>query len=303
MTVNVRVYRLAIRVVFLCSFLLTTLVMRSAMGASADTEEVPFAPINRGISITIDGELLDFPEQPVNRNGRILVPMRPIFEAFDATVYWDPVGRSVRAFSEYGVTTLLIDQPEADHNGEKKILDVPPTIIDQRTYVPVRFIAESLGKNVEWDAELQQVVITTPPPPAEPEEDTENEDVIQYGDIEFSPEDYELFLKVINAEAHGEPFEGKVAVAAVILNRVKSKSFPNTVREVLLQPNQFAVITHDLLDLNPLAPDIEEAAQAALAGEDPSLGALFFYRPGETTSTFMLSLETTVEIGNHRFAR
>lgn len=111
-----------------------------------------------------------------------------------------------------------------------------------------------------------------------------------------------LLARVIYAEARGESFEGKVAVGAVIVNRVKSSSFPSTIREVVYQPGQFTPVENDIL---PEFPDYSswDAALRALAGEDPSGGALFFYNPRITRYRDFWKTRTVIKvIGNHNFA-
>lgn len=116
-------------------------------------------------------------------------------------------------------------------------------------------------------------------------------------------EDLELLARIINAESRGEPYEGQVAVGAVVLNRVASPDFPNTIREVIYQPNQFTPVTDGQINLIPGSLSYQ-AARDALSGIDPSLGALFFYNPKKARTIDWLSqLETTIIIGDHVFAK
>jgi len=105
-----------------------------------------------------------------------------------------------------------------------------------------------------------------------------------------------LLASLIWAEARGEPFEGQVAVGAVVMNRVESPQFPGTIQEVIRQKGQFAKAS-DKFSLETL-----EAAEAALRGKDPTGGALYFYNPNLTTDTWIFTRETLCVIGNHRFA-
>ena len=267
-----------------------------------------FMPVSAeaAAAIVIDGQPLELDAEPTILNQRVLVPMRPIFETFGAEVYWDPVGKNIRAFSPAGVVTMTIGVPKAHHGGRTITMDVPPTIIGGLTYVPVRFVAETLGAVVSWDEENQQVIIERRPTEPEETEDgvpRETEDLIAGPDgIMLTPEEFELFVRVINAEAYGEPFEGKVAVGAVILNRVRHSAFPNTVMEVLLQPNQFHSVWNEQI-YRPVSDESVEAARVALTGVDPTHGALFFFDPTKTDKPFIHNLEPTVDIGNHRFAK
>lgn len=113
----------------------------------------------------------------------------------------------------------------------------------------------------------------------------------------------QLLARLINGEARGEPYQGQVAVGAVVLNRVKSSKFPNTISGVIYQKGQFSCITDGQFD-KPIAKDstVYKAAQEAMSGVDPTNGALFFYNPKTAKSKWLFSLKTLATIGNHRFA-
>lgn len=120
--------------------------------------------------------------------------------------------------------------------------------------------------------------------------------------VVVSPEEVDLLARVVQAEAGGEPFEGKVAVAAVILNRVRSSKYPNSVWEVLHQPGQFTPVQQGTLPKKAEASCME-AVRRALAGEDPTGGALFFYNPHTTrTPEYWATKQVIKRIGNHNFA-
>lgn len=116
-------------------------------------------------------------------------------------------------------------------------------------------------------------------------------------------DNYNLYLlaKCIHAEARGEPYIGMVAVGAVVLNRVASPDFPNTIYEVIYQPWAFTA-THDG-QIN-LEPDraAYQAAQDALNGWDPSYGSLYYYNPSTATSAWIFNTQTVTVIGDHVFA-
>ncbi|HLV09013.1 MAG TPA: cell wall hydrolase [Halanaerobiales bacterium] len=113
----------------------------------------------------------------------------------------------------------------------------------------------------------------------------------------------ELLAKIINAEARGEPYEGQIAVGAVVLNRVKSPDFPDNVQDVIYQKGQFTSVDNGQINLSP-GRTAYSAAREVLNGRDPSLGALFFYNPDKAITYWWLSQrETTVVIGDHVFAK
>ena len=127
--------------------------------------------------------------------------------------------------------------------------------------------------------------------------------LLSRGDI--SREDILLLARAIHAEARGETFTGQVAVGAVILNRMISSQFPNSIREVIMQNNnelyQFSPVADGTINLTPNETAINAAVQA-LGGYDPTRGALFFYNPDIATDKWILTLPVKTRIGNHLFA-
>ncbi len=115
-------------------------------------------------------------------------------------------------------------------------------------------------------------------------------------------DDLYLLAKMISAEARGEPYVGQVAVGAVILNRVKHPSFPNTIAGVLYQPGAFTALADGQFNLEP-EEECRRAARDAMNGWDPSGGAIYYYNPAKSTSSWIFSRETIAVIGKHVFAR
>lgn len=113
--------------------------------------------------------------------------------------------------------------------------------------------------------------------------------------------DLYLLAKCVYAESRGEPYQGQVAVAAVILNRVKSASFPNTISGVIYQPYAFSSVNDGQINLEPNSTAYS-AAQDALNGWDPTYGCLYFYNASTSTSKWIYSRKTVVTIGKHVFA-
>ena len=110
-----------------------------------------------------------------------------------------------------------------------------------------------------------------------------------------------LLAKCIYAEARGEPYKGQVAVGAVILNRVDSSLFPNTIYGVIYQPYAFTCVSDGQINLSPDS-NAYSAANDAMNGWDPSYGALYYYNPSTATSSWIWSKKILVTIGKHNFA-
>lgn len=113
--------------------------------------------------------------------------------------------------------------------------------------------------------------------------------------------DVYLLAKAVYAEARGEPYQGKVAVAAVVLNRVDSPNFPNTISGVIYQPGAFTAVSDGQINLTP-DEEALRAARDAMNGWDPSGGCLYYYNPAKTTNSWIYSRKVVTVIGNHRFA-
>ena len=111
-----------------------------------------------------------------------------------------------------------------------------------------------------------------------------------------------LLARVVYGEARGEPYTGQVAVAAVVLNRVKSSKFPNTISGVVYQSGAFDAVSDGQINMTPDAT-AKKAAQDALNGWDPSYGAIYYFNPSTATNKWIWSRPMTVTIGKHRFCK
>ena len=110
-----------------------------------------------------------------------------------------------------------------------------------------------------------------------------------------------LLARIISAEARGESYKGQVAVGAVVLNRVKSSRFPNTLAGVIYQRGAFTAVTDGQFD-QPIADSAYRAARDALNGWDPTGGCLYYYNPATARSQWIFSLPVKLVIGKHRFS-
>lgn len=117
----------------------------------------------------------------------------------------------------------------------------------------------------------------------------------------YSDADVALLARLIYGEARGESYVGQVAVGAVVLNRIKSASFPNTMSGVIYQSYAFTAVNDGQINLTPNAT-ARKAALDAMNGWDPTYGALYYYNPATATSSWIFSRQTTIVIGNHVFA-
>ena len=111
-----------------------------------------------------------------------------------------------------------------------------------------------------------------------------------------------LLSRIIYGESRGEPYAGQVAVGAVVLNRVKSSSFPNTIAGVIYQGGAFDAVSDGQINMTPDST-AKKAAQDALNGWDPSYGAIYYFNPATATNKWIWSRPLTVTIGKHRFCK
>ena len=111
-----------------------------------------------------------------------------------------------------------------------------------------------------------------------------------------------LLARLIYGEARGEPYTGQVAVGAVVMNRVKNSSFPNTVSGVIYQSGAFDAVKDGQINLTPDST-AKKAAQDAINGWDPSYGAIYYFNPSTATNKWIWSRPMTVTIGRHRFCK
>ena len=114
--------------------------------------------------------------------------------------------------------------------------------------------------------------------------------------------DLQLMARAINGEARGEPYEGQVAVGAVILNRVKSSKFPNTIAGVIYQSGAFTAVADGQINVAiSEGSTVVKAAQDAMNGWDPTGGAIYYFNPATATNKWIWSRPLIKTIGKHRF--
>lgn len=122
------------------------------------------------------------------------------------------------------------------------------------------------------------------------------------GNMTSNSQDQALLARLINGEARGEPYEGQVAVGAVVLNRTKDPRFPSTIAGVIYEPGAFTAVSDGQINA-ALESNSMNAARDALNGWDPSGGAVYYFNPATATSAWIWSRPLIKIIGSHRFCR
>ena len=232
--------------------------------------------------LTLDGEPLSLGKTPIYENTTF-VPLRGLIQALlpGSTVWWADGQAAVQA---EGLS--LTAQPGAwslVHNGRQVDLNQSVRLEEGRTLVPIRPLADLLGLEVTWDAATGEVALTSPP---------DEEDQLYW------------LSRIISAESQGECWEGKIAVGNVVLNRVASPDFPDTIYGVIFDDRwggQFEPVRNGTVYLDP-TPESVRAAKACLAGENTVGKSLYFLAPHLTDNHWTMENRTFVTtIGAHWF--
>jgi len=156
------------------------------------------------IQVELDGTLIAFDTAPIVKNGTTLVPLRAIFEALGASVEWNGETKTVTSQLEDVIITLKIDEVVAYKNGVEMILAQPAQVVDNRTLVPVRFIAESFGLEVAWNGETNTVIIHSNKTLLENEENKYFDDEVPIDEVPSEEVDRREELRRIDTNNNGK---------------------------------------------------------------------------------------------------
>lgn len=231
----------------------------------------------RPANLQVDGERLE--ASAYVEEGTAYAPLRQLLETLgDWNVWWD--GAAARAISEDASLSADPDGNVLTVNGRRYpcVVDV----VEGRTYVPLRLTAEALGGSARWDPWLDGAAVTSPR-------------------AEYDAMDYYWLARIIHAESGGEALEGQIAVGNVVLNRVNSPAFPNTVYSVVFQGSQFTPVMNGTIYSTPNAESVL-AAKLCLDGANTVGDALYFVNPRATPGSWASRNRPYVAtIGAHAF--
>ena len=257
--------------------LLCGLLAAASLGQSAQAA--------RTVPVHVDGQLLE--ADCYIDQGVTYVPFRSLLDTLGGwEVYWDHAQDAAVAVS--GETALLASPATNTLRAGSASLDGTVYVVDGCTYVPLRPAAALLGGSVAWDPYLGGAVMTSHA-------------------SDYNASDLYWLSRIINAESEGEPIEGQIAVGNVVMGRVESEDFPDTIPDVIFDVNsgvyQFEPVENGRVYLEPTAQSVE-AAMRVLDGEETVDGALFFYAPALSPGTWINENRTYLTtIGCHRFYR
>lgn len=265
---------------------------------------IKIRPIGGGKSIQIylNDQFVSSDQAPYMEGGRTFVPIRFIAEAIGVTeIKWDEISEEAILIKEGVTLRLPLRKATAFIGEESYTLDAPINIYNGRTFVPVRFVSEVFDVDVKWDEATASVKLYTKDytPVKEPEML-----LSPARSSAYSEEDLYWLSRLVHAEAEAESFEGKLAVANCVINRKKSKDFPNTIKGVIFDTNwgvQYTPVANGKIYNNPSEESIR-AARMALEGQNNVGECLYFLNPKKSTNNWIIKNRTFYRrIGNHDF--
>jgi len=248
---------------------------------------------NKTIKVFLDNKAIVTDEAPYMEGGLTFVPIRFIAEAIGVKdINWNNDNEEAILMKNSVILRLPIRKTYAFINDETIELDAPINIYKGRTFVPLRFVAEAFDLNVEWDEGNAYVRLFTDQYVEKRSQETVISPVLSY-----SEEDIYWLSRIVEAEAGGEPYEGKLAVANCIINRKRNKDFPDTIKGVIFDRNwgvQYTPVANGTIYNNPSGDSIK-AATAALEGTNNIGESLYFLNPRKATNNWIIK--------NRRFYR
>lgn len=284
-----------------------------------------------------DGETVKV--SPLEKYGRLYVPAARIAQLYDAAASWDGSEEEVTIHTAVNDTIVFGNEvPVVYFNDGRYISDAAPFMSDGKMYVPLRHLVELLHGQVKLDLEAGVVELETVKRAVLSEDYGLNEISEQTGHSKtellkrngltakstlkegarlktvipsllsheapsYSEEDVKLLAKITMVEAGYEPFEGQLAIANIILNRVKDTRFPSTIRDVIYSGKQFPPAHNGLLDKSKPNASVKRAVKQALDGKNNIDDAVYFFNPKVSTGPFWSSLDVVTTIGHHSFAK
>ena len=254
----------------LCGLLTAALLVQPAFGA-------------RRVQVQVDGNLLS--DRSYVEQGTTYVPLRSLLDAFGGwETYWDPQLRS--AVSRSADDNILTADPAANTISiDGTVYSGRVTVEFGRTYVPLRLVVQALGGTAAWDAYLDGAAVTSP-------------------GADYDAESLYWLSRIISAESRGEPLEGQIAVGNVVMNRMASTDFPDTLPGVIFDKQngvQFEPVSNGTV-FHPPAPMSVTAAKQVLDGKVILKNALYFYAPDLSQGVWInANRPYFTTIGCHRF--
>ncbi|WP_164931614.1 cell wall hydrolase [Longirhabdus pacifica] len=285
--------------------------------------------------ILYEDTVLELSNHPVLIEGTMYIPIR-VLEQTGMEMTWNDQDQSINmTLAEGTPVTLYVDQFNMKLNDNLYLLDFAPMVMEHQMYVPVRFMSELMNIHLTVEDEMLETISLEAVAPyvvqegdswqtisesLQIDETLLKERNLHLGEV-FEPgalviqtipyfmeelvtnPDVDVLAKLIQLEAGYEVYEGQLAVGNVIMNRVESDVFPNTIVDVIYQSGQFSPVKNGKLDTAVASESSIIAARQAILGEEVVPDALYFYNPAVSSNSFFNKLEIEKDIGNHRFLK
>jgi hypothetical protein len=261
------------------------------------------AAIVEGAKVTIDGKDVAIADPIRISDGRLFLPVAPLASLLGATVAWDGDNEAATLHMPNGDSIQMRNGvPVVTHNGRRYAMDTAPFLANGRTYLPFRVVAELTSSTVQWDEAERRATLTSGGAAEAAEARVAVASSLREAEP-YTEEEFQLLAKLVQVEAGYESYEGQLAIANIILNRVKDSRFPDTIRDVIYSGRQFPPAHNGLLDKSEPNESALRATRDALDGRNNIEDAVYFYNPDVTGGAFWDRLEVVAVIGNHTYAK
>lgn len=291
------------------------------------------------VTIKLDGKDIQLTDPVRVLAGRLYLPVAQLSKMFGARVDWDQDNEEATIYTKNRDRIVLGNGvPIVYFNGARYVMDAVPFQAEGRMYIPLRDAAELLHAKVNWNGEERTAWLESVPLAVVTEQfglteiskqvDSSSVELLMRNGLDkgdsieagaklrvvipsilsheaepFTDKDRLLLAKITQVEAGDESYESQLAVANVILNRVKDSRFPKTIRDVIYSGKQFPPAHNGLLDRSVPKAIALRAAKDALNGKNNVVDAVYFYNPKVSKGTFWSSLTVIDTVGSHRFAK
>lgn len=291
------------------------------------------------VTIKLDGKDIQLTDPVRVLAGRLYLPVAQLSKMFGARVDWDQDNEEATIYTKNRDRIVLGNGvPIVYFNGARYVMDAVPFQAEGRMYIPLRDAAELLHAKVDWNGEEQTAWLESVPLAVVTEQfglteiskqiDSSSVELLMRNGLDkgdnieagaklrvvipsilsheaepFTEKDRLLLAKITQVEAGDESYESQLAVANVILNRVKDSRFPKTIRDVIYSGKQFPPAHNGLLDRSVPKANALRAAKDALNGKNNVVDAVYFYNPKVSKGAFWSSLTVIDTVGSHRFAK
>ena len=306
MLITSRIYRKAM--ILIGTLILLLGLPIAVYGAKSDEIE--------GFVLRVNGSKVDLAEPALVRDGRLYLPAASLAQWLQAaSIRWNSASEETVIQTALGDTIVLGDRvPVVYYNGNRYLLDASPFLRDGRMYVPLCQVAELMHATASWSKPGEPAELTTVKPAivktSKSDDAREGQalrvvvpSVLAKPATPYTEADFKLLAKITQVEAGSDSYEGQLAVANVIMNRVKSEDFPDSISGVIYAGKQFPPAHNGMLDKSVPKANALRAAKDALNGKNNVADAVYFFNPAVSKGGFWSSLEVVAKFGEHCFAK